>query len=112
MDTSRTSSTWLAIRAYFARHYAAFSDQLRAAPWLGLGLVLLVLVAWSNRDYLAFLAWAVCKVALGAYVGYRIDRSVFPYERPHALEGIARGTATKRRALIVAACVLALGLAP
>lgn len=87
-------------------------DALRASPWLIVAMLLLALVAWINRDYVAFLAWGVCKIALGAYLGYWIDRSLFPYERPHALEGIARGTATKRRAAILAACVLALGLAP
>lgn len=87
-------------------------DQLRAAPWLAVALALLLLVAWLNRDYVAFLAWGVCKIALGAWLGYRIDRSIFPYERPHTLTGIARGAATKRRALIVACAVLALALAP
>lgn len=96
------------VRARLARA----QDQLRASPWLAMAIVLLVVIAWRNYDYLAFLAWGACKIALGAYLGYRIDRSVFPYERPHTLDGIARGAATKRRALIVAACVLALGLAP
>jgi len=105
MDTRTISQRF---KAWLLR----FRDKLRASPWLAAALLLLLVVAWANRDYLTFLAWAACKIALGAYLGYWIDRSLFPYERPHQLDGIARGTATKRRAAIVAAAVLALGLAP
>ena len=52
------------------------------------------------------------KIAAGGYLGYRMDRAIFPYARPNKLEGIAAGTAQKRRAGIIMACIIAAGLIP
>lgn len=87
-------------------------DKLRAAPWLVLAALLLIWIAWRHTDYIGLLAWGVCRVALGAWLGYWIDRTLFPYSRPHDLDGIARGAAEKRRAMIVAACLIALAWVP
>lgn len=57
--------------------------------------------------------WGLSKLALGGYVGYWIDRSVFrPDDRPHLLEGVSKGTAWKRRAAIVSAALIATALLP
>tara|TARA_Y100001936_G_scaffold232564_1_gene257631 strand:+ start:4376 stop:4600 length:225 start_codon:yes stop_codon:yes gene_type:complete len=64
---------------------------------------------------LGVLVWSLSKLSLGAYLGYWIDRSIFHYARPHQLAIEIDGeliiaAALVRRALLVAAAILALGL--
>jgi len=86
-------------------------DRLRAWPWLALALaacgVMAVIAPWQ----LGVLVWALAKLALAAWLGYWIDRTVYPYARPHeAHDNQAFGAATLRRAIILVGAMIALAL--
>jgi hypothetical protein len=93
-------------------------DKFRAGPWLIAALVMTAIVGWLHPYQLGVLAWSLSKLSLGAYLGYWIDRSVFYYARPgdinvtHADKYTAGliSACMIRRALIMAATILALGL--
>ena len=61
------------------------------------------------------LLFGVSKLAVGAFVGYWIDRALFPYARPHEYFDDGAGSesanlfafACIRRVLIVCACIIA-----
>lgn len=103
-------------------------DKLRIGPWLILAILTTVVVGLLYPHQLGVLLWSLTKLCWGAYLGYWIDRSIFPYARPHGLFGRANdlafseniegarnmrraaALATLRRAIIIAAAILALGL--
>lgn len=87
-------------------------DTMRASPLLILFAVTLAITAMLNPAKVGLAVWGVAKLGMGGYVGYWIDRLIFPYARPHQLIGIEAGTSWKRRALIVAAAVVASALTP
>lgn len=87
-----------------------FTDKLRAWPWLALALIITVLVGVIAPHQLGVLAWSLSKLAFGAYLGYWIDRSIFHYARPGDLSEFERHVASLRRAVIIGAAILALGL--
>ena len=87
-------------------------DKLRATPLLLLGSVTFGVVLLMNPTKVGLLIWGASRIGLYAYLGYWVDRVLFPDARPHVLTGIAQGTAWKRRALIVAAALLAGALLP
>lgn len=87
-------------------------DKLRTSPLLLLGLIAFAFVAWLNPAKLGLMLWGCARLTVYAWIGYWVDRLMFPYARPHELDGIAEGTAWKRRALIVAAAILAGALLP
>jgi len=107
-------------------------DKFRAAPWLLAALVMATIVGVLYPHQLGVLLWSLTKLSFGAYLGYWIDRSIFPYARPgdalpSAIEpesnpdsdwlpllvedGLLQPELLMlRRAIIIAAAVLALGL--
>lgn len=86
-------------------------DRLRAWPWLALALVCCAVVAVVAPWQLGVLVWALAKLACAAWLGYWIDRTIFPYARPHeAHDNQAFGAATLRRALILVGAMIALAL--
>jgi hypothetical protein len=102
-------------------------SSLRAGPWLGFALLAALIVALLHPYQLGVLVWSLCKLCFGAYLGYWIDRSIFPYARPHLWIGdphelrtgsvdrlqlsIAIAVASQvRRALIMAATILGLAV--
>ena len=87
-------------------------DKLRAWVLLLLGLAAFVPVLLLNPAKAGLLIWGVSRLGLYAYLGYWVDRIIFPYARPHTQTGVAQGTAWKRRALIVTATILAGALLP
>lgn len=88
-------------------------DAARAYPLLLLFAITFAVVLLLNPAKAGLALWGVSKIALCAYLGYWVDRLAFrPEDRPHLLEGVSRGTAWKRRSLIVAAAILAGGLIP
>ncbi len=97
-----------------AHHYSdrmrSLIDRLRAWPWLAAALLATFAVGVIAPHQLGVLVWSLAKLALGAYLGYWIDRSVFPYARPHELRVPYRCHAMLRRAIIIASAVIALGL--
>ena len=91
---------------------SSLRDKARASPLLAVFITTLVITAALNPAKLGLAVWGVAKLGMGGYVGYWIDRLIFPYARPHQLIGIEAGTSWKRRALIVAAAVVASALTP
>ncbi|SFT74058.1 putative holin [Halomonas saccharevitans] len=108
--------------------FTTLIDKLRALPWLLLALLATAVVAWLAPYQLGVLVWSLSKLAFGAYLGYWIDRTIFHYARPHdffrkanrlAAQDLRNGArhlrhqaslATLRRAAVMAAAILALGL--
>ena len=104
------------------------ADRLRVWPWLLGALLTTAIVGLIAPHQLGVLVWSLSKLSLGAYLGYWIDRSVFNYGRPGDLcahgrraEESLRWTVAKdawlnfrsamlRRAIVMAAAILALGL--
>lgn len=117
----------------------------RLLPWLILSIILavLALVVQSEApgNVLAVSIYKAHLCSLGGWIGYWLDRGLFPYDRPHeyllpedeeedepqtltladgteceAIQGASLvapsqyGTAMIRRAIIVAAAVLCMGL--
>lgn len=87
-------------------------DKLRASPLLLFGAATFVVVLVLNPAKAGLLIWGVARIGVYAWLGYWVDRVIFPYARPHTLTGIAEGTAWKRRALIVAAALIAGSMLP
>lgn len=108
-NTPETSQALVAPTREFLRK---LNDKLRASPLLIIFLLAIVPVMVMNPAKVGLTLFGIAKIGLGAYLGYWIDRLLFPYARPHLLEGVAQGTAWKRRAVIVAAAILAAALIP
>lgn len=94
-------------------HWQKLGDLGRASPLLLLFAITFLVVCHLNPAKAGLALWGVSKIAMGGYLGYWADRLCFrPEDRPHRLQGIAQGTAWKRRAVIVAAAILAGALIP
>ncbi|MAP35692.1 MAG: hypothetical protein CME75_07970 [Halomonas sp.] len=92
-------------------------DKLRIGPWLILAIITTVVVGVLYPHQLGVLLWSLTKLCWGAYLGYWIDRSIFPYARPDGFnpdrdpkERTLWELLMLRRALIIAGAILALGL--
>jgi len=92
-------------------------DKLRIGPWLILAIITTLIVAMLHPHQLGVLLWSLTKLCWGAYLGYWIDRSIFPYARPDRFnpdldtnERTSWEVLMLRRALIIGAAILALGL--
>lgn len=92
-------------------------DKLRIGPWLVLALITSIGVAFLYPHQIGVLLWSLTKLCWAAYLGYWIDRSIFPYARPDRFNpetNIAERTLWEmlmlRRAIIIAAAIIALGL--
>lgn len=78
-------------------------------------LVALILVAilahWFSQSPSTAI-WLVAKLLAGAFVGYIADRMGFPEGRPHLFIGQPEllREAWRRRAIIIAGCVVAAGV--
>ena len=94
------------------------ADKLRAGGWLVAAIVLAAIVGLLHPHQIGVLLWSLLKLAAGAYLGYWIDRSIFYYARPGEVDVSHPNSATAhllsacmvRRALIMAAAIIALGL--
>ena len=93
----------------------------RMAGWLLVALLLAAAVAWLAPQQLPVSLYKLSLVSMAAVAGYWIDRSMFPYARPDRIYLVLRGAdasaqcialsaAMLRRAVIVAAAMLATGL--
>lgn len=104
-------------------------DALRLSPWLFATLIMALAIFFLYPHQLGVLLWSLTKLSAGAYLGYWIDRSLFPYARPHQFFSLASllesqdvskkagsqmrwqaSMASLRRAIIIMAAILALGL--
>jgi len=85
--------------------------MFRAWPWLLVAVLTLVAMLLALPQQAPGLVWNVGKVTLGIWIGYWADRTLFPYARPdQPREGLSPNTAMLRRAILVAAVVIGLGL--
>jgi len=96
----------------------------RLAFWLLVSLVLLAGIALISPQQLPVVLYKIALVTIAAVLAYWLDRTLFPYARPHKFIAAAAQSdgechrlnwqqaafATLRRALIVLACVLGLTL--
>jgi Putative 2/3 transmembrane domain holin len=82
--------------------------------WLIAAVLLAILVYLIAPQQLPVSLYKLSLVALAAVAGYWIDRSTFPYARPHVvmLTGLdlIMAACMLRRAIIMAAAMLAMGL--
>lgn len=90
-------------------------DKLRIGPWLFGAIITSIVVGILYPHQLGVLLWSLTKLCWGAYLGYWIDRSMFPYARPGEwVEANADRPQLPmvmlRRVIIIAAAILALGL--
>lgn len=103
-------------------------DKLRCWPWLLAACMSAVCVYFIAPQQLGLLLWALTKLSFAAYLGYWIDRGIYSYARPRDLYTageIARDqgdmpkakylarlafAAAIRRAIIMAASIMAIGL--
>lgn len=87
--------------------------SIRLVDWWIIAGLCVVAIAFIAPHQLAVTAYKLSLVSLAAVVGYRIDRSAFPYARPDAeavTPGIERAAAWIRRAIIIAAAMVAVSL--
>ncbi len=98
--------------SFVERFRALLGNQLRAWQLLLIFAVLIAVVIAMAPAKLGLTMYGFGKIAGGILAGFWSDRLIFPYARPHLLEGIAQGAACKRRAMVICACVLAAALIP
>lgn len=99
-------------------HFPIIADLLRAWPIAVVALAMFVIAAATSGISLAVTLYGFGKIAAAGYIGYWIDRLVFPYARPHHFRDadvdgsvyFSDLTPQIRRAIVVAACVIAAGL--
>lgn len=111
----------------------------RLLPWLIISIFLAILAQFlqstSPGNVLAVSVYKAHLLSLGGWVGYWLDRALFPYDRPHTylledapsepepceVDGMASATlcsvagsnfgfAMLRRAIVVAAALICVGL--
>jgi len=88
------------------------SDKFRNAQWLIGAALLLAIVGYINPNLVGNIILKLCEVSLFAYVGYWVDRSVFPYARCGYGETDTTEIASqRRRSIIIAACIVGGALA-
>lgn len=94
----------------------------RMSQWLWVTLILVGVIFWLNAELIGPIFKVLAKITMAASVGYAIDRTAFPYARPHEALDDARHMAERgeppvvlwalsaayqlRRALIIGACVI------
>ncbi|WP_312466984.1 putative holin [Stutzerimonas nitrititolerans] len=79
--------------------------------WTTITLCLLLALAYIRPEQLQVVLYKGALVTLAACLGYWIDRSLYPGDRPHqCIAGMHLVGAWLRRAVIVLACVLGMTL--
>lgn len=83
--------------------------SFRMGKWSVLTLLLaLPIFYYEPQQFMVFL-WFLLKITAGAYLGYWLDRSLFPGQRPHSLSGQLLMASWLRRTIIVSSVILAIG---
>lgn len=94
---------------------SGFKEIRRMATWLVVTLILFIIIAVLAPQQIGVTLYKLSLLTMAAWVGYWIDRALFPYARPHIFiqgQNPSWFTLTMiRRAIIVAAAMLAMGLA-
>lgn len=86
--------------------------RLRMWHWCAITVALMGLVGWLAPHQLEVTLYKLSLVTLAAWIGYWIDRGLFPYARPHVFieDGGPAGLMMMRRAVIVGCSMLAVSL--
>lgn len=82
----------------------------RMFDWFLYALVLVAIVAAVAPQNIPVVVYKLALVSLAGLMGYRLDRSLFPYARPDQCAESVTGAAMLRRAIIVAAFMIAVSL--
>lgn len=92
-----------------------FRDLTRAWAFGLAALLTLAGIFYASPEQLPVIVYKGGLVTLGGFVGYWLDRHLFPYARPHTFTAqehwLEFAAAMIRRAIIVAAVVLGFALA-
>lgn len=93
----------------------SFAERFRMLLWGLIAIILLIALDRSQQNMV--LLYKAVMVSGAAWLGYWIDRSLFPYARPHRFLNKLADSAPRdfqfamiRRALIVSAVILAFSL--
>ncbi len=84
------------------------SERFRMLQWLAAAAFFygVALLVFSTQPQLQTLCWKLGNVTIASYVGYKVDVHAF---RKH-IEAYSPGLEQIRRAIIIAAAMLAIGL--
>jgi hypothetical protein len=82
--------------------------MLRNAEWLVISAALTVAVGILYPAQLGVLLWTLLKLSAAGYLGYWLDRTLFPYARPHRAP--TDGWRQIRRAIVIAGALIAMGI--
>jgi hypothetical protein len=89
-------------------------SKIRLAGWGGLTLALTLLMTALAPQQIPVSLYKINLVMIAGLLGYWLDRALFPYARPDAWAQSARtdvfAACLLRRALVVAAAMIAVGL--
>lgn len=91
--------------------WAKVQDYVRVSPLAFLAVAGLAVIAVFAAQQIGVILYKATIIATSGYGGYWIDRVVFPYARPHEVDNEFFSAAMIRRAVIVAATILAGALA-
>jgi prepilin signal peptidase PulO-like enzyme (type II secretory pathway) len=95
--------------------YQKLKDLLarwKVQPVLVVAVITFGVVAFLNPAKVGLALYGISKLTLFAFAGKWIDDRIFRNAQPEQLEGVAQGTAWKRKGLIVAASIVAGALVP
>ena len=95
--------------------YQKLKDLLarwKVQPVLVVAVITFAVVAFLNPAKVGLALYGISKLTLFAFAGQWIDDRIFRTAQPEQLEGVAQGTAWKRKGLIVAASIVAGALVP
>lgn len=95
--------------------FIALLTQQRMLVWLAISLALTGIIFVVAPHQLETTVYKLSLITTAAWLGYWIDRSLFPYARPdqlfeHAFNTNDMNHAAMRRAIIIAACVIGAAL--
>lgn len=89
------------------------TKKLRMFDWIIAAILLLALIAYVAPHQLTVTIYKVSLVSLAACLGYWLDRSLSPYARPHDVltkSYMLFAVTQVRRAIIIAACIIAVSV--
>jgi hypothetical protein len=87
-------------------------DKLTSQPVLLVAIATFAVVLILNPMKLGLMLYGIAKLTAFAFAGDWVDSRIFKRAQPEHLDGIAQGTAWKRKGLIVAAAIIAGALVP
>jgi hypothetical protein len=95
-----------------ASRWRRIFNKLTAQPVLLVAIATFAVVLFMNPVKLGVMLYGIAKLTAFAFAGDWVDTRIFKRAQPEQLDGIAQGTAWKRKGLIVAAAIIAGALVP